>query len=456
MNESKKTIIFAGVALGIALLAFITTPSRVTPDAFLDKGELFFPDFTDPNEATTLEVIDYDEETGTAVPFKVTNNNGVWTIPSHHDHPADGKDRLAKTAAGVIGIKKDEFRSDNPADHEALGIIDPLDETETSLKGRGQRVTIKGKNDVVLADFIISEEIEGREKYRFVRIPEKKLVYAAKMDIDISTKFSDWIEADLLQVDKNKIKQITLKDYSINERTGSVQQRDELVLNKDGDDWKANKMSSKQEVDKTKTNDFLKTLDELKIVGVRTKPEGLTQSLKKSGDGVELSQESALSLQSKGYYFTRDGQLLSNEGELQARTGDGVIYTLRFGEIVYGTGLSVTAGNQSDKADENDTGENRYLFISTTFDATEFAEPAKPKNTEFTAKADSLWTDADKKNKELQNAHDAWQRKMDNGRKISDDLNARFARWYYVISSENFDKLNLSRKDLIKEKEKDT
>ena len=215
-------------------------------------------------------------------------------------------------------------------------------------------------------------------------------------------------------------------------------------------------MSSKQEVDKTKTNDVLKTLDELNIVGVRTKPEGLTQSLKRSGDGISLSTETALSLQSKGYYFTRDGQLLSNEGELQARTEDGVIYTLRFGEIVYGTGLTVTAGAQSDKDDENKTGENRYLFITTTFDASEFTEPAKPKNTEFTTKADSLWTDADKKNRELQNSHDAWQRKVDKGRKLSDDLNARFARWYYVISSESFDKLDLSRKDLIKEKEKDT
>ena len=456
MNESKKTIIFAGVALAIALLAFVTTPRRVTPDAFLDKGELFFPDFTDPNDATTLEVIDYDAETGTAIPFKVTNNNGIWTIPSHHDYPADGKDRLAKTAAGVIGIKKDEFRSDRPADHEALGVIGPLDETETALKGRGQRVTIKGKNEVILADFIISKEIEGREKYRFVRIPGKKLVYAVKMDIDISTKFSDWIEADLLQVEKDKIKQITLKDYSINERTGSVRKKDELVLNKDGDNWQGNKMSSEQEVDKTKTNDVLKTLDELNIVGVRTKPEGLTQSLKRSGDGISLSTETALSLQSKGYYFTRNGQLMSNEGELQARTEDGVIYTLRFGEIVYGTGLTVTAGAQSDKDDEKETGENRYLFITTTFDAGEFTEPTKPKNREFTTKADSLWTDADKKNKELQVTHDAWQRKIDNGRKLSDDLNARFARWYYIISSESFDKLDLSRKDLIKEKENDT
>ena len=287
-------------------------------------------------------------------------------------------------------------------------------------------------------------------------MPGKKLVYAVKMEMYNSTRFSDCIEADLMQVEKNKIKQLTLKDYSINERTGSVQQRDVLVLNKDGDNWQGNKMSSKQEVDKTNTNDILKTLDELNIVGVRTKPEGLTQSLKKSGDGVSLSTQTVLSLQSKGYYFTRDGQLMSNEGELQARTEDGVIYTLRFGEIVYGTGLTVTAGTETAKDDEKETGENRYLFITTTFDAGEFTEPTKPKNREFITKADSLWTDADKKNKELENAHNAWQRKIDNGQKLSDELNARFARWYYVISSESFDKLNLSRKDLIKEKKKDT
>ena len=100
----------------LALGAWLTAPSVVTPDAFLDKGEAFFPDFTDPNTATTLEVIEYNEETAAARPFKVSFANGQWTIPSHHDYPADGKDRLAKTAAGVIGITKDDFRSGNVAD----------------------------------------------------------------------------------------------------------------------------------------------------------------------------------------------------------------------------------------------------------------------------------------------------------------------------------------------------
>jgi len=458
MNETKKTMIFGGVAIFLALLAFISSPRRVTPDEFQDENELFFPEFQDPNSATTLEVIKFDQETGSAAPFKVTFKDGKWTIPSHHDYPADGKDRLAKTAAGVIGIKKDEFRSDNVADYEALGVIDPLDETATSLTGRGERITIKGENQQVLADFIMSKEIEGRQKFRYVRIPDQKRVYACRVDLDISTKFTDWIESDLLTVNKDDLRSVTLKDYSIDERSGSLKNRDTIHLHKDGSDWKADKMTAKQEMDKTKVDNFLKTLDELSIVGVRTKPEGLTQSLQRSdSDGMSITQEAARSLQSKGFYFTRDGQLVSNEGEIQASTRQGVTYTLRFGEVVFGSGLEVSAGTDSpDEKGKSGAGENRYLFITTSFDGSQFKEPKKPDNLDFESKADSLYTDVDRKNKSLKREHDLWQAKIDNGQKTSTDLNNRFAKWYYVISAESFDKLNLQRSDFVKKKDKDT
>ncbi|MDZ7309621.1 MAG: DUF4340 domain-containing protein, partial [candidate division KSB1 bacterium] len=327
MNEKKKTLTFVGAAAGLLLLALITAPRRVTPTAFNDQGQPFFPDFKDPLAATSLEVIDYDEATGSARPFKVQLKDGKWTIPSHHNYPADGKDRLAKTAAAVIDIRKDDFRSDNISDHEACGVVDPLDEKAVSLKGRGKRVTLKGASEQVLADFIIGKPVEGRDGFRFVRVPGQKRVYAVRMNIDISTKFSDWIESDLLQVNRDDIKQVVLRDYSIDERRGLVNQRDVLVLDKKDNDWVANNMRSNEEVDKTKMNDFLTALDGLSIVGVRLKPAGLSQSLEKASSGVMLSQADMLSLQSKGYYFTPSGQLLSNEGELQATTKDGVIYT---------------------------------------------------------------------------------------------------------------------------------
>ena len=452
MSEKKKTMIFGGVALFFGLLAIVTAPSRVTPDAFLDQGEPFFPEFTDPNIATSLEVVDFDEETSQAVPFKVVFEEGRYAIPSHYDYPADGKEQLAKTAAGVINLKKDDYRSDNVTDHEACGVLDPLDETATSLTGRGQRVTIKGANDVTLADIIIGNEIEDREGFRFVRVPEQKRVYAAKVDLKVTTKFSDWIEADLLKVEKSKIDNIVLKDYTVNERSGVVNKRDEVVLSKNGSDWNINKLAFNKEIDKTKTDELLKALDELSIVGVRPKPAGLSKSLKREGDGIEISQQDLFSLQGKGYYFSRDGSLLSNEGEIEAHTSDGITYTLRFGEVAYGSGLEVSAGGPTDSGPNTEVAENRYLFISARFNEKEFVEPQAPANTDFLVKADSVWSAEDKANKEVYDAHEAWKRKVENSRKIAIELNDRFAPWYYVISDENFKKLRKKRSDLLKDK----
>ncbi len=448
MDENKKTLWFAGAAVVLAIIAIIAAPGRITPQAFLDQGEAFYPQFTDPNEATTLEVVGFNDQTGQAEPFKVTFENGRWTIPSHHDYPADAKDRLAKTAAGVIDIKKDDFRTDNVADHEKCGVIDPLDDTAPGLTGRGKRVTLKGKNDNVLADLIVGDAVPDRPGFRFVRIPGQKRVYASRMNVDLSTKFQDWINTDLLEVEKNKIDKVMLMDYSINERTFRIDQRDNLILTKNGASWKADNMKSTQQIDSTKMKDLLTAIDELSIVGVRPKPDGLSQNLKQSDKGMQISQSDQLSLQSKGFYLTRDGDLKSNEGELQVHTANGVVYTLRFGEVL--------AGSDETEAAEGGASENRYLFITTGFDKSLFPEPPKPQNTDFMGKPDSLLTDADREQKKIFDKHDAWQRNVDRGRKISEDLNTRFADWYYVISAKSFDKLNLGRNDLVVKKGKTT
>jgi hypothetical protein len=160
-----------------------------------------------------------------------------------------------------------------------------------------------------------------------------------------------------------------------------------------------------------------------------------------------------MSLQNKGFYFTREGDLKSNEGELQVQTSDGVIYTVRFGEVLYGSGMSVTAGTEdADQAAEG-SAENRYLFITTMFDQAKFPEPPKPANTDFLGKADSLFTDDDRTQRQLYNEHRMWENRVERGRTKSDQLNTRFADWYYVISSASFDRLNLSRSDLVVKKE---
>jgi hypothetical protein len=451
-SETKKTLIYVAAAAVLVLVALGTAPRKANPDAFSDQGQTFFPDFTDPNAATTLEVIEFDEETASARPFKVVNDKGRWSIPSHHDYPADGQERLAKTAAGVIGITKDDFRSGNVADHEACGVLDPIDETVTSLKGRGKRVTIKGEGDSVLADLIIGKQIADREKFHFVRVPGQKRVYASRIDIDISTRFEDWIEKDLLKVERADIAEVVLRDYSINERTFMVDQRDVVILSKNDDDWVANRMGSNEEVDSGKMSSLLGAIDGLTIVGVRPKPPSVSESLSRVEMGLPISQSDFMSLQGKGYYFTRDGKLLSNEGEVEVRTSPGVYYTLRFGEVLYGRGESITAGTESSDDKESGPGENRYLFITTEYHPGAAKPPEPPSNTDFRGKAESEWTEADRKNKELQDKHDEWKKKMSEVEKLASELASRFTPWYYVISSSSFDQIHLKRKDLIRKK----
>ncbi|HEX5132992.1 MAG TPA: DUF4340 domain-containing protein [Candidatus Krumholzibacteria bacterium] len=447
MGEMRKTVWMAAAALVLAVLAVVTVPRQKMPEAFFDAGEAFFPDFTDPNAARTLEVVNWDGESGSAVPFKVTFQGGRWTIPSHYDYPADGKDRLAKTAASLIGVTRDDFRTDNVADYEACGVIDPLDTTNPTLSGRGQRITIKGENDVVLADLIIGKMFEGREGFRLVRVPGEKRVYGARINVDVSTAFKDWIESDLMMIDKDEIARLVLKDYSIDETSGRLDVRDEVQLVKDGSDWTMSKLPAGKEMDTYKVNGLVKTIDELSIEDVRPKPEGLTATLSRAAGNISITQADMLSLQDHGFYFSRDGRLVSNEGEVLARTNDGVTYTLRFGEVAVGTGASETAA-----AGAAPPGENRYLMISASFDPAVFPEPPAPADRSFESQPDSTLTPPQRRQKELAAAHDRWKSRVDAGQKRADELNARFAKWYYVISGTSFEQLHVRRADLVRDK----
>ena len=77
MNELNKTVTFVGVALLLGVVAFASAPRRAVPDLFFDVGEPFFPDFTDPEAAATLDVVEFDEETAAATPFRVTHRGGA-------------------------------------------------------------------------------------------------------------------------------------------------------------------------------------------------------------------------------------------------------------------------------------------------------------------------------------------------------------------------------------------
>jgi len=423
MSEARQTVVFGGVAVVLVLLAWATAPRVTTPAVFADRGPLLFLQFTEPNAATSLEVIEFDAERGAVRPFKVQNRDGRWTIPSQHDHPADAQDRLAQTAAAIIALRKDDFASDSAADHERCGVLDPLDATLPALQGRGTRLIVRGQHDQVLADIIVGKPAEGHDAFRYVRSPDQKRVYLSRVgDLRISTAFGDWIERDLLQLTDEDVDAINLRYYSVDEKTSRVSPSEVLLLQKKGDErWTLNGVTASESVDEGAVDLLIQHLAGLRIVGVLPKPPGITATLSRAITSATLAAEDRADLARKGFYLASNGQLLSNEGEVVVRTRKGLFYTLRFGEVASGTDMAAADPTPPAAAHETATSrpaprENRYLFIMVDFSSSAASSPGR--STEGAAKVAPL--------------------------------RARFAPWYYVISADSFAKIRLQRKDLVK------
>ena len=175
-----------------------------------------------------------------------------------------------------------------------------------------------------------------------MRVPGQKRVYAARFGAEISTAFEDWIETNLLEVTRSQIDRIVLNEYFIDEGTRRVVRRGEFTLDKVAQDhWTANRVPAGQEVDFVQVNLLVGAIIDLKIAGVRPKPAGMTGNLRDAAMAGSITQSDIQTLVGRGFFPTPEGGLLSNEGEVLVRTTEGVGYTLRFGEVVYGRGDAV-------------------------------------------------------------------------------------------------------------------
>ncbi len=485
-KEAKKTVIFGGVAVLLLGLVFLTGPrarSARESEGFRHQGEEFYPAFTDPLKAAALEVIDYDELAGTPKPFKVQRDaNGVWSIPSHHNYPADGKDRLAKTAASVIDLKKERIASDNQKDHEEFGVVDPLDPAAKGTKGRGKRVRLFDSQGSTLADYIFGKNTKEGSDHRYIRVPDQKQTYAVKVTPEISVKFEDWVETDLLKVGSATVKKVTIDRYSFSLNDQAPKNRSTSFLARDDANgpWKVNEVKDNEEVNTETITTLTTTLSGLKLTGVRPKPPQVAKVKdlsELSKIPIQVLRVAAQSMFQHGIYIMSDARnqlsVVASEGEEEVSCDDGVVYRLLFGEALVGSAEEVSAGLDEKKEDPKDKkdekkpddkkapggSENRYLFISVRFDESLLgalppepkpyvADPAKKpeeqKADEEKAKKDK--EDYESKKKDL-------EKKKEEGKKRAALLTTRFAEWYYVISADAFKKLRVDRAQLVKAKE---
>ncbi len=417
MNSKSmiRTFTFAGVAILSTILAiasnYFTKPARTDGEG--DYGRDFNPEFTDAARATSMRVAAWDEDTATPRKFAVEYKNG-WKIPTFHDYPADGKDQLSKAAASVIGLKRGSLASRYKTDHERLGVIDPLDEESQATKGRGKRITLS-ENQTTLADFIIGNKVEGSEDKVYLRKYGEDKVYKVAARFEVSTKFADWAETDLLKASGSDITRVRGSRPKINaddEYEGD--ETVELSREKFGDPWKlASLDEATEELKTTDIDAMVTTLDDLRLVGVRPRPAfqgkpildadlkvNLPKELRSNPQVINEIKRVLLSdLGEKGFKVGQDAegqtQIVSREGELSAGTKDGVLYRLTFGSVFSGSEQEIEIGSKADekgndkgkkkpagKEKPEDQKKSRYLIVRVSFDDKLLppppTEPTKP------------------------------------------------------------------------------
>ncbi len=425
MSEARKTAALVIAAVLLAAVTWALGPRGHSPIGLPDHDRLLFPDFADPNGATSLEVVEFDERTGTPRAFKVQNQRGSWTIPSHFDYPADAKDRLARIAAEIVTLRQEDVASVSTADYERLGVLDPMDVALPGVKGRATRVTIRGENERLLADILIGRPVTGHDELRYVRRPDQKMVSIARIgNLQTSTRFSDWIDPDLLRIDRNDIDAINIVNYSLDHTSGAVRPREALLLRRSrDDDWTLADSGSNERTSQAAVDALITNLVGLKITAVFPKPPGISAALARSGQSTAITTADRDDLARKGFYLTRDGRLLSNEGEVLVHTRRGVFYTLRFGEVASGEpdDENAASGNAAESR-ESAPRENRYVFITVAFDPSSISG--------------------------------APSASLESSERVAATLSQRFAPWYYVISAESFARIRPHRTDFIEKARK--
>ena len=495
MNDNQKTITFVIVGAVALLVGFAPWSSKaVGPSADDETGRKLFPDFENARSASSMEIIQFDEPTSTIKPFKVAQVNGVWSIPSHENYPADARDHLASAATALIDVEILGVAGQSPGEHEIFGVIDPdVTKLQRGTTGVGERVTMKDGNGNVLADLIIGKEVKDQPGVRYVRIARKDPVYRVKLSTDkFSTKFEDWIEKDLLKLNTFDIREVDINDYAlrqVEDERGALAlgqaRASEIELKYDDSKsaWTMEKLvtytggkpspaelKEGEELATEKLNDMRSALDDLKIVDVKRKPEGLKGDLsidsEKAQDRGALNQLAA-SLASRGFIpVALEGDkfsLLSTDGEVIVKLKDGVNYVVRFGEVA--------GGNRG--GEEGKSGLDRFVMITAQLDESAIPKPdleasptdeapadatteeKKPELTpeEEAAKKAELEEKRDQIEKANQRKQDEYDEKVKKAQEKVNELNERFANWYYVISDDVYKKIHLSRADIIKQKE---
>jgi hypothetical protein len=366
MSEAGKTLTFvAAGALALTGAYFIDTKAAVVDLKKQLVGQ-YLNENIDVSAPRRLRIVKFDRQTASTREFEVAEVDGVWSIPSKEDYPADATRQMAEAATALMDRKILRVAAETDQEHADLGVVDPLAaKLDSKATGVGTRVIMTDSDDKELVDMIIGKPVKDAPGQRYVRRSNQDVVYIVELDpASLSTDFENWIEDDLLKLNPFDIRKLFVNDYSADlgfslSPQGRLQphvnwdRRGEITLTYDGGEAKwqladmkkfdmqkkemvADAVGAEEEIDQDALGKLRNGLDDLLIVDVVKKPAGLSADLK-AGEDFLKNQTAFEDLIDKGFSPVAvnglEPEILSSEGEVVCTLRDGVEYVLRFGQL---------------------------------------------------------------------------------------------------------------------------
>ena len=518
MKENKKTLTFLGAAIIAVCIATITSPTKRDPSAKANlMGQALFESF-DARALTGIEIVEVDEEDIQTKSIEVTQTEKGWFIrrPGKADYPANADNQLEDVSSMLFDLRIIDQAGEGAGEHAKFGVLNPS-KADATESGIGRLIHLKNSSGSNLASLIIGEEVDGLPNTYYVRKPEQNAVYRVEVSNArlVSSKFVDWVEQDFLDLDKRKIKQVTLDNYDVNLAQGKINRTNNpFVLNIADSKWSfpGGNLKDNEELDKEILDALKDALDDLEIIDVERKPEILVNNLKQGKEFFSNlrdanNQAVVQSLQQKGFYTIAakdaSGQtvpkVVSNKGEVLVGMESGVEYVLRFGDIYRGS-----------EEDENSSGDSRYIYafarvneslltppnlaplpsaspqgakgpegekgpIAKPGSPPDFTPPTAPpkvtpppppaqpkaannkavKVEKKTATDQAAEKDAEIAQVQVSNARmqAEYDGKINKARQRAKEINENLAGWYYVISNDVYEKIRLERNSFVKSKD---
>ena len=452
-KEWLVTGVFVAVAVVLGLIVTFATGDADTKTGDY-IGKKFFPDFNEIDQCNSLEVIKFYENVAMGervVIERVKGSDGKvgLLITSNDNYPVDDAEKLSEVLQAIIGLKKGRIVTENPADYEKYGVVDIKEksaEQKGNLRGLVSSISVYNEKGETVADYIVGKTPEGKEDFRYVRIPGEKPVYEVEMDLKLTTKFKDWVDTELIGESENKIQSVEFDIYSIDEElfgTGNeLKTVDEFQLKRKTDGWSLLNEKNESIIPKGKKIDgdvvesVLSAINNMKIVGADKKPESLISVLNNGLENAYLTEEDKSFLKGCGFYMVvheKKPFYFSNEGVVTINTSTGIYYILRFGEIAVSSSESL----------------NRILFIEAKFNESLIPSISPPVSGKENPTEEDKIKEAEETKAFLAKLDDQ-KKEIEETKKKCLELQKKYLNWFYVISETEYKKLHLTRKDLIK------